>query len=227
MVENIVASVKGSSLSQDKELDLYYSAVRFVSNMRGVRKPITENIFRRILYIPPKTLRVTNYIRETPQAAFNPGALIKGSKLLIFPRLVFDYYSYVSSIGVFELDLKNLESSNTPRILSEPVNVKIILYPTEYWEMKKGCEDPRVIEKDNHYRILYTGVSPHPENPLDPHKAWSYQGYALLDQRFRVVSKSRLIIREKQNNTHISYQLKDSAFLKFDKNPISGFMFLV
>ncbi len=207
------------AVDDDSIMDLYYSAVRFVSNMRGVRKPVTENIFRRIMYIPPESLRVVNYIRKKPHASFNPGALIKGSRLLIFPRLVFDYYAYVSSIGVFELELSRLEANNEkPLILEGPIDVRIILYPTEYWEMKKGCEDPRVIERDNHYRILYTGVSPHPEDPLDPHKAWSYQGYALLDQNYRVLAKSRLIIKEKYNDKHVSYQLKDSAFLRFDKN---------
>ncbi len=55
----------------------------------------------------PDQAYVKNYIRKRPVAMFNPGAVINGSKLIIFPRLVFDYYWYMSCIGVLVLTLRN------------------------------------------------------------------------------------------------------------------------
>ena len=63
-----------------------------LSKLRSVRKPLMNDVFKRVIYILPQSIKVTNYVRSRPLASFNPGAIIKGNDLLVFPRLIFDYY---------------------------------------------------------------------------------------------------------------------------------------
>ena len=64
--------------------------------------------------------------------------LIRDRELLIFTRLVFDYYSYTSSIGVMAIDIEKVIDGR----IEKPLKVKIILWPREIWEFGHGCEDP-------------------------------------------------------------------------------------
>ena len=78
-----------------------------LTEFQGVRTPTVEkDVFIKRYHIAPQDLWITNYPRRQPVAAFNPGALKRDGKLLVFPRLVFDYYTYNSSVGVFELDIE-------------------------------------------------------------------------------------------------------------------------
>jgi len=123
-----------------------------IRHMRGLRKPKFDDIFERRIYIAPKDIVIDNYQRPKPVVIFNPGAMIKEDKVLIFPRLIFDYYKYVSSIGLFEANLRDLMRSS----LSIPVHTSIILWPKEIWEFL-GCEDPRIFVAGDKIYMLYTG----------------------------------------------------------------------
>ena len=70
----------------------------FLSRARGLRGPHTEDLFARRVYIGPEDVHVENYPRR-PLAVFNPGAVLEGEVVHLFPRLVFEYYSYASAIG--------------------------------------------------------------------------------------------------------------------------------
>lgn len=135
--------------------ELYKKYKEKYSHLSGKRKPLVEKIFQKILVIYPSSLRVTNYGRERPLSAFNPGATLQGRKLYVFPRLVFDYYWYVSSIGVFTLDIEDTLKGYLPR----DIPTKIILYPSRKEDLR-GCEDPRIQELGSRLYILYTAVEP-------------------------------------------------------------------
>jgi len=152
-----------------------------IKNMIGLRKPKLEDIFERRLYIVPSDITVDNFQRS-PVVVFNPGALFIEDKILIFPRLIFDYYKYVSSIGVFEVGISEV----LEKTLNKPVHTTIILWPQLLWEFL-GCEDPRVYLFKNQILILYTG------------KGYCYRkeqlyrkdvlGFAELDESRRIIRK--------------------------------------
>ncbi len=140
-------------------------AEKALAERRGLRNLRTEDIFTRRYLIGPGDLYVENYPRRRPLSAFNPGAALLGDKVLIFPRLIFDYYSYTSSIGVSELPLKALLSGE----FREPLKVKIVVWPQTVWEAVKGCEDPRVFRNEDGFLILYTAVGKFEKNGKKRH----------------------------------------------------------
>ncbi len=189
----------------------------YLSKLRGLRRPLTNDLFERILYISPDNVRITNYIRRKPLAIFNPGAVVDGDGLLIFPRLVFDYYWYVSSIGLFKLGLSSL---GTNEVLSEVINTKVILYPTSKYEVVRGCEDPRVTSINGKYYVFYTAVGPKPLPHYTPevisdmplYRA-SYQGLAILDEGFNLIRKYYLKLGDE-----VLPNWKDGALVRSSKD---------
>jgi len=135
------------------------------AQMRGLRKPASEDVFRRLALLHPDQLHVVNYGRKRPLAAFNPGALLNGNRLLIYPRLIFEYYWYASSIGLLELKPESLLRQEE---LGE-VPVKVILYPSGPEDLR-GCEDPRVQRIGGRNLMLYTSVSPS-ESGVEPRQS--------------------------------------------------------
>jgi len=139
---------------------------------------------RRLQILVPKDFKVTNY-PKTPLACFNPGAVVRDEELLLFPRLVFDYFDYNSSIGVTKIPIKEVVRGE----IKTPLETEIIIYPTRAWERAsdkvfgRGCEDPRVYDSGNRFYILYTGASSKGEIPF------AYQAVAELDSELRVKSK--------------------------------------
>ena len=138
----------------DLESMLCRKAQRFLSDRRGLRRPQVAPVFRQRRYIAPHDLWVENYLRPRPLAAFNPGAAQVEGKVYLFPRLVFDYYSYASAIGMVELEAAALLAGELPR----PLLTRLVLWPQHLWEAVRGCEDPRVMPLEDRFWILYTGV---------------------------------------------------------------------
>lgn len=188
------------------EKRLWRKAKQYVQSPQGLREPKVEDVFTKRYYISPQDLFITNYLRRQPAVAFNPGALEREGKLLIFPRLVFDYYSYVSSIGVFELDLERLFQGQ----LEKPLKTKIILWPKELWEFGHGCEDPRVSFTDGSIYMLYTGARHHYERDHLVKK--SVLGFAELDQSFEIKKRDYFSITNRDERFVPSN--KDSAFVE-------------
>ncbi|MCD6540736.1 hypothetical protein J7K76_02750 [Candidatus Bipolaricaulota bacterium] len=169
------------------ERRLEQRAWRALRELRGLRGPRTEDIFERRQVLGPDDFEVENYPRRKPLAAFNPGAVLVGRTVYIFPRLVFDYYSYTSSIGVVSLGIEELLSGEFAR----PLRARIVLWPQTRWEAVKGCEDPRVTFADGHFRVLYTGVGK-PEDAEEMPTGTRYKavlGYAELDPSLNVTRK--------------------------------------
>lgn len=169
-------------------------------DLSGIREPETNDIFTRRYYISPEDLLLENYLRSKPIAAFNPGALMIGEKLFVFPRLIFDYYCYVSSIGVFSIDIEKMVSGK----ILKPLKSRIILWPTGSQELWKGCEDPRVsLFKQNIY-MLYTASS----------KKGSL-AFAELDLSIEIKRKSFFSIVN--GDEKFVPSMKDSAFVNVEE----------
>jgi predicted GH43/DUF377 family glycosyl hydrolase len=165
------------------EQRLREKAKRALRERQGLRAAKTDDIFTRRCLIGPDDLLVENYPRKRPLAAFNPGAVLVREKVYIFPRLIFDYYSYTSSVGVFEVPVEELLAGE----VKSPLSTKIILWPEKVWEAVKGCEDPRVCPARAGFHVLYTGVGKHEEDGKEVHK--SVLGFAELGEDFSVRRK--------------------------------------
>ena len=191
------------------ELKLYERVTRFLREVkyRGIRSRRGIDIFERVLYIFPNNIKVVNYPRSTPLVAFNPGAIVKDGCLLVFPRLIFDYYWYISSIGLFVLELKELLGKYNS-YANKTYYTKIVLYPVEKWELV-GCEDARVILFNNNYHILYVARE---ITSLEGHYR-SLQGYAILDEKLNVISRKFFKIVH-NGESYIPPAWRDSAFLE-------------
>lgn len=180
-------------------------ALERLGGLRGVRRPATEDVFERLAYVFPRDLSVAGYPRE-PRAAFNPGALVRGGKLLVFPRLVFDYYGYTSSVGLFEVGVEELLSGS----LSKPVEARILLWPRELWEFK-GCEDARASQLGGRVQLLYTGYGYHRRGE-GLELRW-VQGFAELDEGLREVRRGFFTVAG--GGERLAPRMKDSALLRF------------
>jgi len=165
------------------EQRLREKAKRALRERQGLRAAKTDDIFTRRSLIGPDDLLIENYPRKKPLAAFNPGAVLVREKVYIFPRLIFDYYSYTSSVGVFEVPVEELLSGE----VRSPLSTKIILWPEKVWEAVKGCEDPRVCPAQGRFHVLYTGVGKHEEEGKEVHK--SVLGFAELSKDLKVTRK--------------------------------------
>lgn len=194
----------------DIKRHLEKKAEQFLNERRKLRDNKMKNIFNKRFYIFPKNIIVTNYYKN-PIAAFNPGALLKDDKLKVFPRLIFDYYKYTSSVGYFEVEIERILEG----ILDENFETKIILYPEFLWEFL-GSEDPRIIENNGEILMLYTG-----KGYVDFEKRRrDVLAFAKLDKDFKVKRKDYFKISD-GNEFFLPETMKDSAFLDFKGNNTS------
>jgi len=168
-------------------------AIKELSHRRENR---VDDIFTKRYYISPGDLFVEEYLRSKPVAAFNPGAFEKDEKLFIFPRLVFDYYQYSSSIGLISMNIEKVIEGK----IEKPLKTRIILWPREPWEFGRGCEDPRVCLFNDSIYMLYTAAG-----------KISRQAFAELSSSFEVKRRGYFSIGKEK----FSPSCKDSAFVKF------------
>ncbi len=176
---------------------------------KPLRENRVDNIFKKRYYISPESIHITNYIRKKPLASFNPGALLIEDRLYIFPRLVFDYYTYNSSIGVFSLDINSALTGRLPKNF----DTEIILWPDRMWEFGHGVEDPRLWENNGEIYMLYTG-SKHYERKgkLIKKSVLALSNIDKKGDRFSAEKKGYFKIVS--NNEEYEPECKDSAFIE-------------
>ncbi|MCK4255608.1 glycosidase [candidate division WOR-3 bacterium] len=175
---------------------LWEKAVKAIGTLSGRRENKFKDIFTRKYLISPEDLFVEDYLRSKPVAAFNPGALERDGELLIFPRLVFDYRQYSSSVGVNSMNIKKVIEGE----VEKPLKTRIILWPKEPWEFSRGCEDPRVCLFNNSIYMLYTAAG-----------KIGRQAFAELNPSFEVKRRGYFCIGKEK----FVPSCKDSAFVKF------------
>ena len=181
-----------------------------LKELKNYREPKVEDIFNiNRYYLGPEDFKITNYLRSRAWSVFNPGALKIDDKVYIFPRLIFDFYAYVASVGATVVNIEDLIEGN----LRKPLDTKIILWPRETWE-QLGCEDPRAFMKEKFY-ILYCGRGYY---QLSDGKIIRNDALALavLDKNWNVIKRGFFHV-EKNNERHVPSN-RDSAFLEINGN---------
>lgn len=194
-------------MSASAEERLYQKAQDFLSSSRGIRHNRTEDIFERKLYIvSDRDIQVKNYQRERPKMAFNPGATLDGKTLVVFPRLIFDYYTYTSSIGRFSLNMEEV-LGGTPNL---PVKCDVILWPKKLWEFR-GCEDARVFKRGDQTMMLYTGYGYFVE---DRNMSVAIvQAFVEFDGKWRPKERNYLSVKSIDGGFFVPKANKDSAIV--------------
>ena len=109
-----------------------------------------DDAFDRRFILPPDRFRILDYPRK-PVAVFNPGAVLIDGEVHVFPRVIFDYYMYTSSIGHFKMNVEDLIDGNIPEV----IEVELVMWPKGREDLL-GVEDPRVHFVDGRFLILYT-----------------------------------------------------------------------
>ena len=191
-------------------LDRLYGKVNELQGMRrGFRRPRCSCIFKRAALITPNMVKVVNYTRN-PVAVFNPGAHLEGGEALIFPRLIFDYLNYTSSIGAFKVNADDLVEGRV-----NSVEARILIWPRELWEFR-GCEDPRIFKRGGEYLVLYTGWGYYLDGGgLKPR---AVQALARLNTDLSIASRGFFKIRTAEGSLIIPDWWKDSAIMEVNGN---------
>ena len=188
------------------EENLYEKQLKALKELRGMRKPKTRNVFKRLIYLGPEDFVVEGYKKSRPLVAFNPAAYLEGKDLLIFPRFIFDYYKYVSSVGLICLDIEELLGGD----VATPIKSRVLLWPVKLWEFL-GCEDPRVFRAYGSYYMFYTGKGYFLEGR--EYIRMDVLGLAEYDDEWRLKRRGYFTItRGEEKFTPKSN--KDSAFIK-------------
>ena len=163
---------------------------------------VCEDVFEKRFLIPPDRFRILDYPRK-PVAVFNPGAVLIGDEVHIFPRLIFDYYKYTSSIGHFKISVEELVSGEFPDV----IDVEIIMWPKSREDLL-GVEDPRAHLVKDEVWILYTAKGFDRLN--DDRK--DYLGFAKYD--FKKLKRVGYFSIDMGNGLFFPKSNKDSTFLK-------------
>lgn len=182
---------------------------RYIKELRGLRKLVVKDIFERLAYIGPEDLHVINYKRSKPSAVFNPGAILHNGVFEIFPRLIFDYWKYTSSIGYFKIEVEEI----LDRSFETPIDTRIILWPQYLWEFL-GTEDPRVHLFEDKLYILYTGKGYYYDSNREMIQR-DVLGIATTDRNFSNIEKNFFKIAL-ENNFFIPKSNKDSTLLELN-----------
>lgn len=179
----------------------------FLKKNRHLRRDRYVNVFEKRYILSPEDFVVTNYPRK-PIAVFNPGALLFDKDVYIFPRLIFDYYNYTSSIGMFKTSIEDILEGN----FKKPIETEIIIWPREIWEFL-GCEDPRIFASNKDIIILYTGKGYIDHNMIHRDVLAIY----MTDEKWHMKRKGFFKIVH-ENEKYIPKSNKDSAFIDLKGN---------
>ncbi len=187
---------------------LWAKTEKGLKELKGLRKPEINDVFERAAYLGPSDFYITNYHRRFPIAAFNPGAALVGDELYIFARLIFEFYNYVSSVGVARAPAEGLLAGQVGRT---PLPTRIVLWPKNPWE-RLGCEDPRVLKVPGRWLVLYCGKGLYKLGGQTVKT--DALALAELDEDFNVLRRGYFSARKGDNVWAPSN--RDSAFLRLE-----------
>ncbi len=199
------------AIAESVEL-LVEKAEAFLARATARRSSHTEDLFQRRVYISPEDVWVSNYLRRRPLAAFNPGAVLRDGVVHLFPRLVFEYYSYASAIGHAAVPVGELLRGQVP----SPLSVEIVLYPTEVWEASRGCEDARAHALGDGFALFYTAVGKLGEARRTDHKDVFFPALALAELGGDLRVRRKGIVRLGGEGEGVLLPTKNATFLEGD-----------
>ena len=187
--------------------------------LRGLREPREETVFRALAYIPPDDVVVEGHPLRRVVSIFNPGAVLRGRELLVFPRIIPGYYWYVSAIGFFSIDIEKLLSEGIER----PLRVRIAVAPSEHWDLG-GCEDARAHElPDGSIALLYSGIKPS-WTKFHIYGGTALQSLAVLDKDCGRVLRKGFLKIVAGGSEYIASEWRDSAFIENLGSSIYSFL---
>ncbi len=192
---------------------LYQRYVDASRGLKGTRKPFVNDIFKRVAYLAPQDFIIENYKRPHPAVAFNPGAFLKGNDLYLFPRFIFDYYKYTSSVGLAVVNVEELFEGK----LGTPFKSQIILWPQHLWEFL-GCEDARALSLGEQVLLLYTGKGLYRQG--DDLERRDVLGFAVYDRSWQLQRRGYFAISD-GDTRYLPHTNKDSAFIEIRGNDAS------
>ncbi len=134
----------------------------FIGRIHGLEEASSRRVYsvrdivERRLFIGRDNVRITNHPAKRVSAVFNPSVMVRDDRLIIFARILYGYYMYVSSIARLEIDLEELFSNNL--FIDKIIDSQIIIYPDNKYDMV-GVEDPRLYVIDDYKLITYCGRS--------------------------------------------------------------------
>ena len=190
---------------EEAERAMWEKTERGLRELRGLRKPGINDVFERVAYLGAGDFYITNYHRRFPIEAFNPGAALVGEELYIFPRLIFEFYNYVSSVGACHVSVEGLLSGQVGRT---PLHTRIVLWPRNPWE-RLGCEDPRVFKRPGGWMVLYCGKGLYRLGD-EPVKTDAL-ALAVMDEELRVLRRGYFSVR--RGDSVWAPSNRDSSFL--------------
>jgi len=180
-----------------------------VKRLRGFREPREENVFQPLAYVSPDDVVIEGHPLRRVVSIFNPGAVLRGRELIVFPRIIPGYYWYVSAIGLIRIDIEKLLSEG----LEKPVRVRIAVTPSEHWDLG-GCEDARAHELESgSIALLYSGIKPS-WTKFHIYGGTSLQGYAELDPGCERVLRKGFLRIVSGGEEYIPSEWRDSAFVE-------------
>jgi len=186
---------------------LYTSLLASSKRLTGLREPRTIDVFERRSTIWPQDIVVPELGDRNPYAAFNPGAVLDGGYVEVFPRLITGYFWYTSVIGYFRVRLSELLEG----VYEKPVRAKIVIHPSNRLDLA-GCEDPRVDKIEDKYYVLYTALEPLADR-VHAVNAVSRQGLAILSNDLVVEEKHVIRIIDRSGSAIELPEVKDAALL--------------
>ncbi len=200
--------VKELESSQDLVDRLMKKIEQALERLRGLRKPIANEVFKPVCYISPFDVEIEHPLRK-PVSIFNPGAMLSRSgKLWIFPRIIPGYFWYPSAVGFFEVDIDKLLEG----VLEKPIKVSVVLYPRYPWDIG-GCEDARASYLNNDIAILYTGIVPGVRK-FHVYGGRSTQCIAILKELDLKLIRSGFLTIEVNGSKYLPSDWRDSAFIE-------------
>ncbi len=120
---------------------------------------------KRLLYIGRDDIRIENHPVERASAVFNPALLITGDSVIVYARIVYGYYMYVSSIARFSVPLNVVLSGRSGYEEwmrsghgRRGIEAEITVYPDNKYDMV-GTEDPRIYQYNGRIVMTYCGRS--------------------------------------------------------------------
>ncbi|MEB3851827.1 MAG: glycosidase [Desulfurococcales archaeon] len=119
----------------------------------GLRVYEVRDEARRLGTITADRLFLNGFPARNPVAVFNPGMMLEGGEVLLYPRIIVGYYKYVSAIVEARIPLDDVLSGY---VTMNSYSASLAVTPSTPFDLW-GAEDPRVYQLGGVQAMTYTG----------------------------------------------------------------------